>query len=73
MTDPIILDAFELWSLRAFEQGDEATGMMLSEIGDGYAAGFTPEANARIAINSARKRLDPKKQTTNRTIGASDE
>lgn len=59
MPDPIVLDSLELWSLRAFEQGDEATGTMLSEVRDSYAAGFMPEGNARIAINSARKRLDP--------------
>lgn len=57
--DPDILDAMELWRLRAFEQGDEATGTMLADIRDGYEAGFVGHGNASVAIEAARKRLNP--------------
>lgn len=55
--NPDILDAMELWQLRAFEQGDEATGTMLSDIRDGYMAGYVGHGNASVAIAAARERL----------------
>lgn len=55
--NPDILDAMELWQLRAFEQGDEATGTMLADIREGYQAGYVDHGNASVAIAGARMRL----------------
>lgn len=55
--NPDILDAIELWQLRAFEQGDEAVGTMLADIREAYRAGVLGHGNASVAIAGARKRL----------------
>jgi len=60
--NPDILDAMELWQLRAFEQGDEVTGTMLADIRDGYQAGHVGHGNASVAIEAARQRLNRARQ-----------